>query len=327
MTCLGAALALPACIVTHDLGETAEDTGGASEDTGGTEMPPDPSATSGVPTSATSGEADEPPDPSVGSDGTDGTDGDPTTGDTGDPGCEQDPEYARWLFNGQGIAPLQGIDPQFAAILTGPCTVGEVVETPGQEGDPTWTIPLQCTLSGRLDADVMFEGDASPVIEMTGTVPAAEVVDSIGDQVWLSVVLEWWGMGWNGWVMLEDGQGAPVLDLFDAEYVDPIDSSWGLEVSDMLGGAPWHKGMGVGTTDSQCGGPITKCNDEPMAITAGWIEESPLVLHPYQEGMIGTPFPEQQMRVSVTSAHATPMPTCTDTPLASYAMAAWAVTP
>jgi len=134
-------------------------------------------------------------------------------------------------------------------------------------------------------------------------------------------------MGWNGWLVIADQAGMPLLDLVDAEHVDPTSSSWGVEVDQMLGGQPWHKGMAVGTVPAECGGPITECNDEPMAITVDWIDGTPLVLHPYQEGTIDTPVPGQQMRVSVTSAHAMPMPTCLDQPQASHAMAAWVVTP
>jgi hypothetical protein len=42
---------------------------------------------------------------------------------------------------------------------------------------------------------------------------------------------------------------------------------------------------------------------------------------------VGTDVEELTLHVSATSANATPMPACTDTPLASYAMAAWAVEP
>jgi hypothetical protein len=52
-----------------------------------------------------------------------------------------------------------------------------------------------------------------------------------------------------------------------------------------------------------------------------------MVLHAGQAGWVGTDVEELTLHVSATSANATPMPACTDTPLASYAMAAWAVEP
>lgn len=335
-TYLTAALVLPGCIIDHGLGETAEESGGTGleDSSDGTATPPDPSATSGAPsttadpsfTSGSDATATDGDPTSTSSDDATATDSDPSETD-GDPICELDPDYVRWMFDDTNLAPLTGIPASFAAILSGECTVGEIVETPGMEGDPFWAIPMQCTLSGRIDGDPMVMGDFSPTIQMTGTVPVAEVTDLLAQPVRLSVVLDWWGMGWNGWVVVEDLEGVPLLDLFHAEHVDPISSTWGLEVAELLAGEPWHKGLHVGTTEGECGGPLTTCSDEPRAITVGWIEESPLVLHPYQEGTVGTPFEELWIRASVTAAHSFPMPTCTDMPLASYAMAAWAGTP
>lgn len=319
--CLGALVALPACIVTHGLGETAEATGG-SDDASGGETNPDPSATSGQsgttaePTSeGTSGGSDET---------TAGTD-DSTT-DTGEPGCEQDPDYVLWQPNGTSFSPLAGVDAAFVAILVGECTVGEIVVAEPKTGDPVWSVPLQCSLAGRFDG-ALVEDDFAPVIEMTGSVPPTEVVASIGQDVRLRVVLDWWGMGWNGWVVLERLDGTMVLDLVDAEYLDPTSSTWGEQVLEALAGESWHGALALGVADAQCGGPETKCNDEPRAIEVGSLEETPLLLHPWQEGLVGTGIEELQYRVSVTSASATPMPTCTDQPLASYRVAGWAVEP
>jgi len=320
--CLGAALALPACIVTHGLGETAEESGeGSGESSGGTEGDTDPGATSGQPITTT--------DPSGGIGTSEGTDSDPSAGEsttvTDGETCEGSPEYARWQFSGASLSPLEGIDASFAAILLGECVV-----TKTSEMDAEWSIWLQCSLEGRIDGDPDVSGEFAPHIQMTGTVPPNEVLDTLGGPVRLKVVLDWWGMGWNAWLVLETLAGAPLLDLVNAEYVDPTQSTWGPEVTERLAGESWHGSLEVSTAtpDPICQVSVTDCDDEASMVVMRWSGAQQAIYLPAgHEDVLPTPIPELSVRASVTSAHTFPEPTCTDMALASYALAAWAVSP
>lgn len=325
ITSMGAVLALPACLLEHDLGETAEDSGSGGGTGTGPELPPDPSATSSAVTFPTSGGeegTDEPPDPSG------ATDPDPPATDSGvEPGCEQVPDIVGWGPEASDSEPVVGMEIGEIAILSGECTVGTVIEGTGQGNDPAWTLPLDCMLSGRLDADPMFVGAMSPQLAFHGTVPSSEVLGSFGEQVQLSVVLDFWGFGWNGWVVIESLEGTPLLDLVSAEYLDPTESTWGLEVEERLAGEAWHDELMLGTTEAECELPTGTCGSEDVALTVAWGEAEPLLLHPWQEGTIGTPIPELQIRTSVRKAYVNPQPTCTDTTLSGFGLAAWAVMP
>lgn len=326
--CLGALLALPGCIVTYGLGETAEESsdgsGDGSGDTGeGTSS--DPSATSGQqpgttdPSDTATGQVPETTDgPGTETDGD--TDGPDTDGEPSD--CEPDPDYAQWLFNGANFTPLAGVHPAFVAILTGDCEVSEIAETVPEVGDPRWTVPLDCSLAGRIDGDGEVAGQFQLGLEMGSTV-GYELVSSIGDEVRLKLVLDWWGMGWNGWLVLENiNTGDQLLDLVNAEYVDPSESTWGRQVGDVMPG-PWRENLSVGEAEDECGGGIDECGGEARAIGIGIGPDYQLLLHAGQEGTMNNEALSLLYRASVTSATATPQPECTDLPLASYAFAVW----
>jgi len=324
--CLGALLTLPGCIVTYGLGETAEETSdGSGEGTAAdtdSATNPDPSATSGQP-----GTTD--PSTSVAEEGTgqvpDPTDDGPDTATDGEPSCEVDPDYVRWQFNGTRFSPLAGIDASFLAILQGSCTVGEIVEAVPEVGDPVWSVPLQCSLQGQLDGNAEFAGELAPVLELTGTVHYAEVVSTFiqGSDVQLGVVLDWWGMGWNAWLVLESANsGDQLLDLVSAEYVDPYSSTWSEQVGNVFGG-PWRSNLSVGVAEDECGGSAGECNDEPRALRVGIGPDSQLLLHEGQEGIMSSEALFLLYRASATSARAIPEPTCTDLPSASYGLAIW----
>ncbi len=316
--CLGAVMALPACILTHGLGETAEETGSSAGT--GSETDPEPSGTSGNSQSGTS-VGDPTATGQVPGTGTDDATDDANATD-GDPSCAQDPDYVRWQPNGTSFSPLAGVDASFVAILDGQCTVGEISVATPEVGDPVWSVPLQCTVHGRIDGDAEVEGGLAPVIELTGTVDYNEVTQALGDEVRLKLVLDWWGMGWNGWLVLENASGLELLDLVQAEYVDPISSTWSEQVGDVMPG-PWRSNLAVGVAESECGGPQTKCNEEPRALNVGIGPDFLLLLHEGQEGIMQSQGPSDLYRASVTSASATPEPTCTDMPLADYGLAMW----
>jgi hypothetical protein len=328
--CIGAVLALPACIVTHGLGETAEgSTDGSGEGTGagtGADPDPDPSATSGQPgtdpTDSATGEVPGTTDPSATA--TDGDTEGETGGETdGNPSCGLDPDYVRWQFNGASSSPLSGVDASFVALLQGDCTVGEITVAVPEVGDPVWSVPLQCALQGRLDGDAEFAGELSPVLEMTGSVDYNEVTQPFISGVRLKLVLDWWGMGWNGWLVLEHpNTGEQLLDLVEAEHVDPYSSTWSRQVGDVFGG-PWRSNLSVDVAEDECGGAVGECNDEPRALRIGIGPDWHLLLHEGQEGTMSNQSGSLLYRGSVVAARTNPRPTCTDTPLGSYASAVW----
>lgn len=326
ISCLGATLALPACIVNHDLGETAEEGEGSGEGSAG-ETDPDPSATSGQPgttdpTDTATGEVPGTTDPSAtATDGETDTSSDTETG--GEPNCEPDPEHIRWQFNGESFSPLAGIDASFLAILEGDCTIGEITETVPEVGDTVWTIPLQCSLHGQIDGNTEFAGELSPVIELTGNVFFGEIVQLSGTETHLRIVLDWWGMGWNGWILFQQvNTGDDIIDIVNAEHVDPYESTWTRQVGNVIGG-PWRSNLSVAVVEDQCGGAVGKCGDEPRALSLGIGPDSLLTLHEGQEGTMSNEALLLLYRTSVTSARESPMPTCTDMPLASYAYVTW----
>lgn len=325
ISCLGATLALPGCIVTYGLGETADEGSGSGEGSAG-ETDPDPSATSGQPgttdpSDTASGEVPGTTDPSETA--TDGETDTSTDTDTGEATCEPDAEHIRWVFNGESFAPLAGIDASFVAILEGDCTIGEITEMVPEDGDTVWTIPLQCALEGQLDGDAEFTGELSPVIELQGNVFFGEVVQFSGGETHLRLVLDWWGMGWNGWILMQQiNTHQDTIDLVNAEYVDPYESTWAEQVGNVLGD-PWRTNLSVGVVEDECNGPVGKCGDQPRALSLGIGPDSQLTLHEGQEGTMSNEALLLLYRASVTAARANPMPTCTDTPLGSYSYVTW----
>jgi hypothetical protein len=326
--CLGAVLALPGCIVNYGLGETAEGTtDGSGEGTGGeTDTDDDPSATSGQPgttdpSAEGTGQVPEPTDEGPAT----ATDGD-TEGDTdGEPSCTLDPDYVRWQFNGESFSPLAGVDASFLALLLGDCTVGEITVAVPEVGDPTWSVPLECSLQGQIDGNADFAGELALVLDMTGTVDYGEVVSTFPEHadVRLKLALDWWGMGWNGWLVLENvNTGVQLLDLVEAEYVDPYESTWTRQVGEVFSG-PWRNNLSVNVAADQCGGAVGECNEQPQSLQVGIGPDWYLQLHDGQEGTMSNDAVLQQYRASVTSARAIPEPTCTDLPLAAYSSAIW----
>lgn len=299
---VSALVALPACIIEHGLGETAEDSGNSGQSS---------SDTSGGPSTSSDPSGD-----------------DPTTGEDPPGGgnllCDPHTDSVIWVSD---LTLTPGLDPSFLALLDGPCTAGEAILV--DAGDYSlWELPLECSLGGRLDDDVDFSGDFSLTILLYGSVPGSELFGSVQGPLQLRMMLDWRGMGWNSWLVLErEEDGAPVLDLTFAEYLDPIDSAWGQEVSDRLGGEPWHGGLSMVAQETECGGDGTECNDQPMAVSVGWGAVASLLLQPFQEGTVGTDIEELQIRTSLTESHATPMPACLDHPQGGYHVVSWAVEP
>jgi hypothetical protein len=316
--CLGALLALPGCIVTYDLGETAEESSGGSGDgsgsTDGTSVGtnPDPSATSGQPPGTTTFEEGS-------ATATAGESGD-ETGEA-EPGCDAAVEHMTWRLGLAPQAPIEGIDVAFGAVLQGDCTVGEmVVMVPEDFGDPIARIPLECSLAGWLDGDSTFLGAMSPVLELTGTIDFEEVAQVLGQDLHVKLALDWWGMGWSGWFVLEHPTtGVALLDLVSAEYLDPIDSSLGGQVGEILD-TPWRPHLTVSTQDDPCALTPGQCNEVQRRLQFG-LGRDTLALSERQADTLSDEELFLLYHTSVTWSRDVSEPTCTDTPLGIYVLA------
>lgn len=313
---LSLAALLPGCIAVHSLGDTAEASSGgdppisthegsASTDGGlsgdETTVPGDSSSTG------------EPPDPETDSSGTGAA-----------PGCEPGIDVVV-LAEPRFPDAIPGIEASFVAILEGDCDVG-VPRRGG--GDPALlSLPLACALSGRVDGDgELVDQPFSPVLEILSHPEPSVLLGSLGETARLRLVLDWWGMGWNRWLVLERDEGTLVLDLIDAEYLDPTDSSWGPEVEALIG-VPWHGALDLDVGASACGDRPGECGAEPRALSISWSGVGGIALHDQQQGSVGTPIEELMYQAWVEVAAEVPTPQCTDHPLATFQAALWAMQP
>ena len=318
-----AALALPACIIDTGLGETAEDDGSAGgSESGGDTADPDPSATSGQPPTGTTGDSSGEGD--VTTDPTDPTD---TEGDTeGEPGCEQGEDWVIWADD--FFEPIPGIEAS-TAILEGPCTLDGTFSGSPDGVSYEWEIYLTCTMSGRVDGDPdVVDQPFSPVLHGFSASPLEQWLPFFETDLRLRLVLDWWGMGYSRYAVLHRGDDV-MLDLVQAEYVDPLDGPfWQEELSALLGDEPWHDGIYVGVTESTCDTELGKCGEDPRAIELDWeVAGGGIFLHDGQQGSFGTTVPELMYQAWVEAAADISTPTCTDTPLGDYRFSLWAVEP
>lgn len=322
-------LALPACIIEHGLGETAEDSSGGSGSRDGGSTGADPSATSGQ----LPGSGDSTGSAEVTTDPTDptgpGPTGDSGTETDGEPGCEPGDLWVQWAE--PFPEPLPGIDATFAAVLSGDCLITEMVNMPGGMGQPhSWEIHLDCTLSGRVDSDASITDQPfSPVLMGTSSVPFEQWWDFWGPQVQLRVVLDWWGMGWSRYVVLEADAIRPstlVLDMVSGEYTDPLQGvSWQEEIQDMLGGQPWHGGITMAPLVAECDAELGPCGEIPQALEIGWPGFDPSVLHGGQDDDLIEDMVAIGHHASLGAAEDITQPICTDMPLGDYRVSVWAV--
>lgn len=313
ISCLGATLALPACIVTHGLGETAEESsdGSGTDGTDGTSMGTnsDPSATSG-----------QPPDTGSSEGGVATTTGE-ETGEA-EPGCDAAVEHMTWQLGLAPQAPIEGIDVAFGAVLEGDCTVGEMtVMVPEDFGDPIARIPLACSLAGWLDGDQAFLGERSPILELTGTIDFEEVAQVLGEDIHVKLALDWWGMGWSGWFVLEHpNTGVALLDLVSAEYLDPTESPLGGQVGEVFD-LPWRPHLTVSTQeDDPCALTPGSCGEVQRRLQFG-LGRDTLALSERQADLLSDEELFLLYHTSVTWSRDVSEPTCTDTPLGIYVFA------
>lgn len=326
-----AALALPGCIINHDLGQTAGEDSSSGGTLGGTTgdsanedgSSADPSATSGqIPTVSSSITASG--DDSGSSITATSDDGSLPTATTGERECEEDPRYIAW--NQDSFDALPGIPANFAAVLSGGCQLADASQDPG-EGH-LWTMELDCMLSGRIDGDDGIV-DQDFVISLGGSssdpwMSWIEEVDA--ENLELRVVLDWWGMGWNRYIVLSDPSGV-LLDLVAAEYEDPTRGGSLVEDAEaMLDGEAWHGSFNVDRVDTECNFERLFCNGENEALLFESLDGADQVeLERNQSTEIATNDPDRVYRAAVVTSFRIPEPGCPDTPTGSYDFALWAL--
>ncbi|MEM7153867.1 MAG: hypothetical protein AAF799_13545 [Myxococcota bacterium] len=327
-------LALPGCVIDHQLGETAADgstggtTGGSTGD-GAMEdgSSADPSATSGqLPTVSSSVTASgDDSGSSITATSDDGGIPTETATDTeGEPNCEEDPRYIAW--NQDSFDALPGIEASFAAALSGDCQLTNATQDPG-EGH-LWAMELDCLLSGHLDGDdSIVDQDFTISLDGSSSDPWMSWIDEVdAENLELRVVLDWWGMGWNRYLVLSDSSGV-LLDLVAAEYVNPTqEGSLVDQAEELVNGQAWHGALDVDIVDSDCTPGGTFCNDEPSAVVFESLDGGDAVqLEPNQSTEIATTDPDRVYQAAVVTAFQIPPPGCPDTPNGSYDFALWAL--
>ena len=320
LTLLSTSLVLPACVIDHDLGETAADEGTSGSDSDDS-TGPDPSATSGQ----TTGPGDSSGSAEVTTSPGNPTDPSDTQTDTGEPGdCEPGELWVQWADPFPD--PMPGIDPTFAAVLSGSCTLSGMFSSSLGGQFNQWELYLDCTLSGRVDGDGEIVDQAfMPTIAGTSAIPAEQWLPFLDEQpLQLRVVLDHWGMGWSRYLVLER-DSTVVLDMVDGEYVDPLDGlSWTDDIMQLLEGEPWHGPLTASTEDAYCGQGVGKCGQSPRALELGWAGGETIGLHDGEDDFFGTAVPELSYHASVASAQDLSMPLCTDMPLGDYRFSVWA---
>ena len=267
-----------------------------------------------------------------GSSGDAGSTGDDSTGGGGDI-CIADDDFL-FLSPSDFVDPFPGLTANFAVVLGGSCTTS--VEALDSVQTYLWQVDLDCTLSGRIDADAAIV-DQPFVFNLTyeSAQPPETFTGSLAASMDLRIVADWWGMGWDRWVVLERPDGVIVLDSFDGQLIDPLDSEYAEEVAQLLGGdlgmgeppAPWHGELAVELAPADCTLEMPSCGGEARSFDVGWQTPSTILAHGQGTTGIGTTVEELAYGVFAQSVIEHVPPVCLDTPAFELAFTAWAIEP
>jgi len=119
-----------------------------------------------------------------------------------------------------------------------------------------------------------------------------------------------------------------MLDLVDAERVDPRNGGWLEDIDALLGDEPWHDTLAVGVVDAECNTASGKCGQSPQGLEIGWQETGRFpVIHGGQQATFGSTVRELFYQTWVSEAQDITMPLCTDQPLGDYRFAIWGMEP
>lgn len=282
-----------ACDPKQDLGGTATDgsTGGDSAEGSDTAPPDDTGLPSGMTesTSGTSvGETGMPTDTTTTTSPTEDTgitepetesETDPTGTETGDPPSECVPSenVLEWTGNAQTLRDAIGASGSGVAVGECSLTIGE----PGESKQGTLVeLSLSCTMSGEANAEPFADAAVDFDISLLTTYDVETLFAAFGDTVVARIVTTGNFNPDNGaWLVLEqpllDDNGYPLLILGNGQQVVPEDSMY----SDYFA-EDWLRGPSITSTDASCGLDVSSgCSDVPIALEAGWVDRSPIVVH------------------------------------------------
>ncbi len=320
----GAASGLWGCVVDHELGDTdSADGPGTGNGPGGTGSSGDGGSQSNTST---------PPGTDSGSDdaSTDsGSDDGSTTGTS--QVCFRDEDFVFMESDGD---PFVGLSANFAVVLGGTCTAA--VEAFDTIDTYLWEVDLSCTVSGRIDQDdQVVDAPLELSLHYASFLPSEAFTGSLASTMQLRLVADWWGMGWNRWVVLERADGVIVLDSFDGQIIDPLESSLAEDVAQLLGGdlgegeppAPWHGELVMDLAEADCALDVSTCGAEARGLEVGWQSPSVTLDHAKGTTAIGTTVEELAYGVFAESVIEHVPPTCLDTPAFELSVTAWAIEP
>lgn len=320
------------CVFDHELGDTEGDAD--SDDAGTTGGGPGGSDDGGSQsnTSTPPGTDSGSDDGETGDDGSSGSD-DGTTGGSGVV-CESDEDFM-FMTPTDFVDPFPGLEASFAVVLGGTCTPS--VEALDTIDTYIWHVDLSCTVSGRIDQDgEVVDAPLDFTLSYESTQPPEAYTGSLDTTMQLRIVADWWGMGWDRWVVLERSDGVIVLDSFDGQIIDPLDSRWADEVAQLLGGdlgkgeppAPWHGDLAIDLAPAECVLEMPSCGGEARSFDVGWQTPSVTLEHGRgTNGGIGTTVEELSYGVFARSVIEHVPPICLDTPSFELAFSAWAIEP
>lgn len=284
-----ALLLLGACEIKQDLGETASgSTGGDSESGSGT-TPPDDTGTptgsestsgtsvgeTGMPTSTTTTSPTE--DTGISESESDSWASTGMTTNEPPVDCIPSENVLQWTGNAQDLRVAIGANG--AGVAVGECglTIGEPSES--KEGTSVDLI-LSCTMSGEASAEPFTDAQVDFELSLLTTYELDTLFAAFGDTVTARIVTtNNFNPDDGGWVVLEqpllDDNGYPLLMVAKGQAIVPPDSSFEAYFSE-----DWMRGPSITAESASCGlDTDIGCSAFPIALEAGWVDRSPVVVH------------------------------------------------
>ncbi len=259
------------CDVKQDLGETASgsSTGGGSGTGSGDTGAVDTGPWSGTGVSTGGSESDSEGTTSIGTGVLDTGPWWETSSGTGSPGdCETSGDFVLWDANSVGEAALGY---EMSILADGTCTAST------SSGGGTITVSLDCMADGERDGEA-FVGE-NLVFDLSFELAGAAAPDPIEGIVELRLFVD--GLGFapatERFVVLEQEivaeTNAPVLIASTGYEIAPRESD-----VDPVWPDGWYAGPSFVVTDPLCESGLAPDCGGDMAIEAGWVDETPIVL-------------------------------------------------
>ncbi len=285
-----------ACDISNDLGETASEGSaggsGGTEDTGsvgagsdsnsGSETGPGPGGESGM---ADSGDGDTGGEES-GDDNTGGEDG-----STGTPpgSCEPSDSYVRypnqaWDLLDQIQEQFSDVDEDFAGFGTCDLTVGPAAM--GKNG-PAVPLSLSCVVDGTIGVTPLVQEALDLTVSLETDIDPSVLFAAFGNTVNARIVVSTPFNAYS-WIVLEqpvpEDSGYPLLILNAAYSLEPP-----TEQTDGFVDGSWFGGPSLAQAEASCGPTELRCGTWPVALEAGWIDRTPVVVHAEERASFSSP--------------------------------------